>query len=105
MPTIRDVAKAAQVSTSTVSHVINQTRYVSQETQQRVLQAMADLNYRPNRLARSLRSNQTLTIGVLVPNSANPFFAEILLGIEAACFERGHLRGDRHLCWGNHRTG
>jgi LacI family transcriptional regulator len=98
MSTIRDVANAAKVSTSTVSHVINQTRYVSQETRQRVLQAMAELNYIPNHLARSLRNNQTLTIGVLVPNCANPFFAEILLGIEVACFDLGYniIMGNAH---------
>jgi len=88
--TIRDVARAAQVSTSTVSHVINGTRYVSPDTRERVLQAMAELNYSPNRLARSLRNNRTLTLGVLLPNSANPFFAELLLGIENVCFERGY---------------
>ncbi len=88
--TIRDVARAASVSTSTVSHVINGTRYVSPETRQRVLQAMSELNYSPNRLARSLRNNRTLTLGVLLPNSANPFFAEVLLGIENVCFERGY---------------
>lgn len=87
MPTIRDVALAAQVSTSTVSHVINQTRHVSPETRRRVLEAMATLNYRPNRLASSLRNQRTQIIGVLLPNSANPFFAEVLLGIEAACYD------------------
>ncbi len=90
MPTIRDVADAAQVSTSTVSHVINETRYVSPATRQRVLQAMAELKYSPNRLARSLRSSESMTLGVLLPNSANPYFAEILLGIEAACFDLGY---------------
>ncbi len=88
--TIRDVARVAQVSMSTVSHVINGTRYVAPKTRERVLQAMAELNYSPNRLARSLRNNRTLTLGVLLPNSANPFFAEVLLGIENVCFERGY---------------
>jgi LacI family transcriptional regulator len=90
MVTIRDVAAIAQVSTSTVSHVINDTRYVSPATRERVLNAMAKLNYSPNRLARSLRSSRTLTLGVLLPNSANPFFAELLLGVEAACFDLGY---------------
>ena len=54
MPTIYDVARAAGVSTSTVSHVINGTRYVSDETRQRVQQAMEQLRLRPNSLARSL---------------------------------------------------
>ncbi|MDQ7026108.1 MAG: LacI family DNA-binding transcriptional regulator [Anaerolineae bacterium] len=96
MPTIRDVAKVANVSTSTVSHVINETRYVSPETRERVLRAMQQLNYQHNRLASSLRNRKTHTIGVLVPNSANPYFAEILAGIEAACYEQ-----DYHIIMGN----
>jgi LacI family transcriptional regulator len=90
MSTMRQVAEMAQVSTSTVSHVINQTRQVNPDTRERVLRAMEQLNYRPNRLARSLRRSQTHTLGVLLPNSANPFFAEVLLGIEAACFDFGY---------------
>lgn len=86
MATIRDVAEAAQVSISTVSHVINETRYVRPETRDRVLQAMDQLNYRRNRLASSLRNRKTQTIGVLLPNSANPYFAEVLLGIESKCY-------------------
>jgi LacI family transcriptional regulator, galactose operon repressor len=96
MSTIRDVAKAANVSTSTVSHVINETRYVSPDTRSRVLQAMKELKYQHNRLASSLRNRKTHTIGVLVPNSANPYFAEILAGIEAACYEQ-----DYHIIMGN----
>lgn len=90
MPTIHDVARMAEVSPSTVSHVINKTRYVSPATRERVQKAMEALNYQPNRLARSLRARQTHTLGVLLPNSANPFFAEVLLGIEAACFDLGY---------------
>ena len=90
MATISDVAKAASVSTSTVSHVINETRFVRPETRERVLSVMREMSYKPNRLASSLRKSQTQTIGVLVPNAANPFFAEILAGIESACFEHGY---------------
>lgn len=90
MTTIRDVAKRAGVSTSTVSHVINQTRFVSENTRGRVLDAMRELEYKPNQLARSLRSRRTNTFGVLLPDSANPYFAAILAGIEAASFERGY---------------
>ena len=77
MATIRDVAERASVSISTVSHVINETRRVSPETRERVLEAMTALNYQPNRLARSLRNRRTRTLGVLLPNSANPFFAQV----------------------------
>ncbi len=90
MATIRDVAERAGVSVSTVSHVINGTRRVSRETQERVQAAMTALHYQPNRLARSLRSRRTQTLGVLLPNSANPFFAQVLLGIEAAGYDHGY---------------
>lgn len=90
IPTIKDVAQLAGVSPSTVSHVMNNTRFVEPETRERVLSAMTALNYQPNRLARSLRSQKTHTLGVLLPNSANPFFAQVLLGIEAASFEYGY---------------
>ncbi len=90
MSTIRDVAERAGVSISTVSHVINETRHVNAATRARVLDAMTELDYQPNRLARSLRNRRTHTLGVLLPNSANPFFAQILLGIEAACFDHGY---------------
>lgn len=90
MATIRDVAKRAGVSTSTVSHVINKTRYVREETRERVHRAMRDLNYRPNNIAQSLRRQRTNTIGVLLPTTANPYFGGILAAIEAASFEVGH---------------
>lgn len=92
MTTIREVAEKANVSSSTVSHVINNTRYVSEETRARVMEAMRELNYIPNRLARSLRSKdmRTNTIGLLIPDSANPFFAEVSRGVEDACFEKGY---------------
>jgi LacI family transcriptional regulator len=90
MVTIRDVAKLAEVSTSTVSHVVNETRFVKPETCEKVLRAMTELNYRPNRVARSLRNRQTNTFGVLFPNSANPYFTEVLLGIEESCFDHSY---------------
>ena len=64
---MRDVAKRAGVSVSTVSHVINNTRAVSQESRQRVEQAMEELGYKPNALARSLRRRKTNTLGMIVP--------------------------------------
>jgi LacI family transcriptional regulator len=81
-PTMRDVAEQAGVSKTTVSHVINDTRFVEEETKQRVLQAIAELGYRPSRVARSLTTNRTETVGVIVSDSSNYFFAEILRGIE-----------------------
>jgi LacI family transcriptional regulator len=90
MATIREVAESAGVSYATVSHVINNTRLVSQETRERVLTAMTALNYRPNALARSLRQGKTNTIGLVLPDSANPFFAEISRSIEDEAFKKGY---------------
>ena len=89
MTTIIEVAKLAEVSVTTVSHVINETRFVAPETRARVLQAMQELGYRPNSLARSLRVGSTLTLGLILPDSANPYFAEIGREIEAAAFNSG----------------
>ncbi len=89
MITIRDVAQHAQVSVTTVSHVVNQTRFVSDAARLRVQQAIAELRYVPSALARSLKSNRTHTIGMMIPNSSNPYFAEIIRGIEDTCFEAG----------------
>ena len=80
--TIKDVAKEAGVSITTVSHVINETRYVDPGTKQRVVDAMDKLGYLPNSIARSLRSGKTKTIGLIVPDASNPFFAEVSRRIE-----------------------
>ena len=90
MATIREVAESAGVSYATVSHVINNTRVVTPETRERVLAAMAALNYRPNALARSLRQGKTNTMGLVLPDSANPFFAEISRSIEDEAFKKGY---------------
>jgi LacI family transcriptional regulator len=90
MTTIREVSESAGVSYATVSHVINNTRLVTPETRERVLAAMDALNYRPNAVARSLRQGKTNTIGLVLPDSANPFFAEISRGIEDEAFKRGY---------------
>lgn len=88
--TMRDVAERAGVSVTTVSHVINETRPVSDELRDRVRSAMDQLGYRPNRLARSLRQGRTYTIGMIVPDSANPFFAEMARHVEDATFSHGY---------------
>lgn len=80
--TIKDVATLAGVSKTTVSHVINETRFVEEDTRQKVLQAIDELQYRPNAAARSLTTKRTGTIGMLISNSSNPFFGEILLSVE-----------------------
>jgi LacI family transcriptional regulator len=90
MSTIREVAEKAGVSFATVSHVINNTRFVSVETRERVLAAMSELNYRPNALAQSLRRGKTKTIGLILPDSSNPFFDEIGRSIEVEAFRLGY---------------
>lgn len=90
MPTINDVAGRAQVSVTTVSHVINRTRRVDPQTEMRVRQAMAELGYRPNILARGLRRRETRTLGLIVPDNSNPCFAELARAIEDAGFAQGY---------------
>ncbi|MBZ6072093.1 substrate-binding domain-containing protein [Aeromonas schubertii] len=90
MANIRDVAVRAGVSTTTVSHVINETRFVAEETRERVFAAMLELNYAPSLVARSLKVKETHSIGMLVTTSSNPFFAEVVRGVERYCFEQGY---------------
>lgn len=89
MSTMRDVAQRAKVSLATVSHVINGTRYVSADLTARVLQAMQELSYRPNRIARSLRTRRSHTIALIVSDITNPFFAHVVRGAEDAASARG----------------
>jgi LacI family transcriptional regulator len=87
---MRDVAQMAGVSMSTVSHVVNKTRYVSPELRQRVLSAMERLDYRPNTLARSLRRGISHTIGLITPDNSNPAFAEFSRTVETVGFGAGY---------------
>jgi DNA-binding LacI/PurR family transcriptional regulator len=80
--TIHHVAKQAGVSTATVSHVLNNTRYVSDETRERVLQVVRELHYYPSAVARGLATQETKTVGVIVSDIANPFFTTLFKGIE-----------------------
>ncbi len=90
MPTIKDVAKQVGVSTATVSHVINNTRFVSAELKQRVLKAIQDLGYHPNAIARSLVKRKTHTIGILISDILNPFYTAIVRGIEDVTYKSGY---------------
>lgn len=80
--TMRDVAERAGVSKATVSHVINETRFVEESTKDRVQQAINELGYRPNVAARSLTTQQSKLVGYIVSDITNTFFAEIMRGIE-----------------------
>lgn len=84
----KDVAELAGTSPAVVSYVLNGSpQPVAPATRERVLRAVAELNYRPNRIARSLRMNKTMTFGFVSPNFSNPFFAELSNAIEDAAFE------------------
>jgi DNA-binding LacI/PurR family transcriptional regulator len=84
---MEDIARRAGVSISTVSRVINQSVPVDPETEARVRAAIEDLRYRPNLLARSFRRRVTHTIGLLVPDNSNPYFAELSRVIEDVGFD------------------
>ncbi|VVP24311.1 Ribose operon repressor [Pseudomonas fluorescens] len=90
MATIKDVAALAGISYTTVSHVVNNTRPVSKEVRLKVEAAIKSLDYVPSAVARSLKAKTTATIGLLVPNSLNPYFAELARGIEDYCERNGY---------------
>jgi LacI family transcriptional regulator len=90
MVTINDVAKKSGVSATTVSHTLNETRFVSAGVRKKVLDAVRELGYQPNSLARSLRRKETQTFGLIVPDSINQYFAEIQCGVEHAAYEKGY---------------
>jgi DNA-binding LacI/PurR family transcriptional regulator len=90
--TIKDVAKYAGVSIATVSRVVNQNYYVSPEVEEKVNEAIKKLNYYPNSIARSLKNESTLTIGLLVSDISNNYFTTIAKAIEdVVCQERYNI--------------
>jgi LacI family transcriptional regulator len=89
--TIKDIAKKAGVSITTVSRVVNdKLGGISQETRERVLKIVEEMNYQPNALARSLVTKQTLTLGLILPNISNPFFPEMVRGVEDIANQNGY---------------
>jgi len=88
--TIRDVAARAGVSRQTVSRAINGKGEISAATRERVLAAVRALGYRPSSIARGLKTSRTLTIGLVVPDIANPFFAEMARGAAAVAHREGY---------------
>ena len=81
-PTIADVAQAAGVSPQTVSRAINDKGEISAETKERIMEIARQLSFRPSNIARSLVKQQTTTIGIVIPDITNPFFSEIVRGVE-----------------------
>ena len=90
MVSIKDVAKLSGVSVMTVSRVINGSDNVREETRDKVKQAIQELDYIPNQLAKSLVNSSTRTVGVLFSNIFNPVYLSIISGID----KRAHARGN-----------
>jgi LacI family transcriptional regulator len=88
--TIKDIAAAAGVSINTVSRALNNKPDVNSETRTRILKIAEELNYSPNLQAKSLISKQTLSLGMLVTDNANPFYAEMIKGAEDVARQRGY---------------
>ena len=90
MPTIRDVAKRAGVAPITVSRVINDSSYVSQETRERVESVIDELGYVPNMLGPSLRFKQTMTLALILTDITNPFWTTVARGVEDVAQANGY---------------
>jgi DNA-binding LacI/PurR family transcriptional regulator len=90
-PNQKELAKLAGVSAGTVSNVISGSTRVGERSRQKVLEAIQLLNYQPNLIARSLRTNRTHTLGIVVPDITIPFFPKIIRGAECAARERGYF--------------
>jgi LacI family transcriptional regulator len=90
MPTMKDVARRAGVSSATVSRVLNDDSLVTGAVRERVMDAVRELGYRPNRVARSLRRRTSETIGVVVSDIENPHFTRAVRAIEDAAYKRGY---------------
>lgn len=88
--TLKDVARKANVSTATVSRVLNGVGPIRSTTKKRVLQAVEELKYRPNIHARTLAAGRSQTLGMIVSNLSNPFFLDIFRGLESGARDRGY---------------
>jgi LacI family transcriptional regulator len=89
-PSISNVAEAAGVSIATVSHVINHTRFVSEEVTEKVKRAIAELGYMPSPIARGLAGKETKIIGVIFSDISNPFFTSLYMGLESVFSAEGY---------------
>lgn len=90
MATLKDVAKEAGLTVTTVSRVLNNRGYISDDARNRVSEAMKKLNYRPNEVARSLHNKKTNMIGLIVPHIRHPYFAEMISNLEDAAYKKGY---------------
>jgi len=90
MATIKDVAEIAGITVTTVSRVLNNRGYISEKTRQKVNAAMKELDYQPNEIARALFRKKSNLIGLIVPDVAHPFFAELTSSIEYYAYKNGY---------------
>ncbi len=90
MATLKDVAREAGLSVGTVSRVLNNRGYISEETRASVKAAMTRLNYQPNEMARSLSKQSSTTIGVIVPSIAHPYFSKVVNCLESIAYEENY---------------
>lgn len=88
---MKDIARESGVSVATVSRVLNGSATVREELRARVLSSVEKLGYQPNMVARSLRMRKTMVIGVIIPNILNPFFTDIVRGVEDAALKAGYV--------------
>ncbi|MEZ0536369.1 LacI family DNA-binding transcriptional regulator [Caldicellulosiruptoraceae bacterium PP1] len=90
MPSIKDVAKLAGVTVTTVSRVLNNRGYISDKTRKKVFEAMKELNYQPNEIARSLYRKKSNFLGLIIPDVSHPFFGELTKHIEYYAYKNGY---------------
>lgn len=90
-PTRKDVARKAGVSTATVSYVLNNSKKLSNTTVKKVLDAVKELDYKPDMIARTMVTNETKQISIILDNITNPFYGEIILGFESSAIENGYF--------------
>ena len=88
--TIKDIARALNMSTSTISRALRESHEISDETKKRVLSYAREVNYRPNPIALSLKERRSRSIGVIVAEIANTFFSQVINGIESIAYDRGY---------------
>ena len=95
-----DVARLAGVSKATASRVLNHRGYLSQKTIDKVHQAMEDLNYRPNAIARQLYKQETMLVGLIFPTINNPYFAQLEAALEKCLYNEGYraVMGNSEVC-------
>lgn len=90
MATLKDVARASGLTVGTVSRVLNNRGYISEQTRNRVYEVMKELNYQPNEMARALSKQSSNTIGVIVPHVMHPYFAKLISNLERAAYRHNY---------------